>query len=130
MSREFVWDRSQRTVVASLVLALSIALGVMCWMRPTTVIDPQPIAGSRSSELPGRLDPNVASAGDLSAIPNLGEKRAAAIVAFREMFVKRHRGEVAFQTAQDLTRVSGIGVATASNMEPFLVFPSKAQARR
>lgn len=48
------------------------------------------------------LDLNEASAADLTRLPGIGEKRAQAIVAYRE-----EHGP--FQSVEDVTQVSGIG---------------------
>ena len=55
------------------------------------------------SLLPGeQIDLNTAAARDLARLPQIGEKRAADIVAFRE-----EQGP--FQRTEDLMQVSGIG---------------------
>jgi competence protein ComEA len=89
----------------------------------TTVIPDPPASGARAGEITGKLDPNTATAADLSAIPTLGEKRAAEIVTYRDEFLHRHPGTVVFKSPNDLLGIKGIGVGTVHNMEPYLVFP-------
>lgn len=55
------------------------------------------------------IDLNLADVYELQRLPGIGEKRAQAIVAYRE-----EHGP--FQTAQDLTRVSGIGEGILSGL--------------
>ena len=55
------------------------------------------------SLLPGeRIDLNTAPAADLTRLPQIGEKRAAAIVAWRQ-------AHGPFQSTGELVKVSGIG---------------------
>ena len=59
------------------------------------------------------LDLNTASAGELMALPGIGEKRAQAIVAWRT-----HNGP--FRCVDDLVRVRGIGPATLDRLRAFV----------
>ncbi|MFC0337005.1 competence protein ComEA [Kushneria avicenniae] len=52
---------------------------------------------------------NTATAAELTALPGIGEKKADAIVADRE-----ENG--AYESADDLSRVSGIGSATVDQL--------------
>ena len=52
--------------------------------KQDVISDPQPSEGPRAAELQSRIDPNAADWKTLAAIPNLGEKRAKAIVAYRD----------------------------------------------
>lgn len=66
------------------------------------------------SLLPGeRIDLNTAPAADLGRLPQIGEKRAQAIVEWRE-----EHG--AFQTAEDLMRVYGIGEGIFRQIEGYI----------
>jgi DNA uptake protein ComE-like DNA-binding protein len=117
-----VWTASQRRVVLGFVILLLGVLAVQHWLNPTDVSDPQPPRAARYEELQDRFDPNVADADALSALPTLGEKRAKAIIDYREDFVRRHPGKRAFESARDLLKVKGFGAAMVSNLEPFLTF--------
>jgi len=99
------------------ILALRLAL------NPATVSESPSAQAPASSQLADRIDPNVATEAELAAIPELGEKRAAAIVQFREQFKSHHPGNAAFGRPSDLEQVSGIGAATAETIEPYLIFP-------
>lgn len=70
-----------------------------------------------------RLDPNVAGREDLAALPVLGLNRAGKIVAYREAYLRGHAGKPAFERAEDLLKVEGIGVATVEQLRPYLEFP-------
>jgi DNA uptake protein ComE-like DNA-binding protein len=69
-----------------------------------------------------RLDPNTASTAELAAIPSLGEKRAAAIVEFREKWEKEHPGQLAFVRIGDLYQIKGVGPATGELLGEYLRF--------
>jgi DNA uptake protein ComE-like DNA-binding protein len=101
-----------------MILALRLAL------NPATVDEPPAAQTPASSQLADRIDPNVATEAELAAIPELGEKRAAAVVRFREQFKSHHPDKPAFGRLSDLEQVSGIGAATAETIEPYLIFPA------
>ncbi len=56
--------------------------------------DPQPVVSARAEALADRIDPNVATLEELVVLPQMGEKRAEAIVAYREKFAKENPGKV------------------------------------
>ena len=60
-----------------------------------------------------RVDPNRASVAELEALPGVGPKTAAAIVAARE-------AQGPFRAPEDLLRVKGIGPKKLEQMRPFL----------
>ena len=60
-----------------------------------------------------RLDLNRATAGELMALPGIGEKRAQAIVAWRD-------AHGPFRRVDDLDDVRGIGPATLDRLRPFV----------
>ena len=109
-----------------MVLVLAVVLGVLLW-RVTRdrayVSDPQPTKPARFDELADRLDPNVAPWEELVALPTLGEKRAKAIVEYRDDWRTRHPNEPAFKTLIDLAGVKGIGASTLENIGPHVTFP-------
>ena len=121
--RSLAWTATHRRTIAILLLLFWVYLGARYAMHPHYVSDPQPRTGSRASELADRLDINTATWQELTAIPNLGEKRAQAIVAFREAHAPSATGPV-FKSANDLLRVRGIGAATATKLKEYLIFPS------
>lgn len=118
-----VWTPRQARVVAAFVLLLGAALLVLRAIDPATVPDPPPAVGDRADELLARLDPNAADAAALSAIPRLGPKGAANVVAFRTAYGHDHPGRVAFAQPRDLMHVRGIGPAIRDAMAPYLRFP-------
>ena len=117
-----LWSPHQRPAVLCLCVALLGLLAVQLWRQPVTVPDP-PGDGPRAPELATRLDPNLADADALSALPGLGEAKARAIVDYRTTYVARHAGRPAFRSARDLLPIKGVGVATVQNLEPYLTFP-------
>jgi DNA uptake protein ComE-like DNA-binding protein len=78
-----------------------------------------------------RLDPNTAPLEELATLPQLGEKRAREIVAYREIFSADHPGHRAFTQPKDLLKVKGIAYSMMQTLEPFLTFtdPSKASTQ-
>jgi DNA uptake protein ComE-like DNA-binding protein len=76
----------------------------------------------RAADISGKIDPNTADWQTLAAIPSMGEKKAQAIVAFRDGEIAAGHGPLVFRIPRDLERIKGI--ATAANLEPYLQFPS------
>lgn len=60
------------------------------------------------------IDPNTASRDELMSLPGIGETKAHAIIEARD--------QGRYQSAKDLTRVSGIGAKTVEALAPFLKF--------
>ena len=80
----------------------------------------------RRIEIRIESDPYTADASALAAIPNLGEVKAREIVEYRQNFATQHRPACRrSNSAQDLMMIKGIGPGTASNMEPYLIFPQR-----
>ncbi|MBE9537139.1 MAG: helix-hairpin-helix domain-containing protein [Proteobacteria bacterium] len=65
--------------------------------------------------LQGKLNINTASKQELILLPEIGEVRAAAIVAFRSK-------SGSFKALDDLTLVSGIGEKTRESIKPYIKF--------
>jgi len=125
-----LWNASQRAVLAVFVLVLAIALLVRLHFNRQYISNPQPTEGARAGELADRIDPNTADLETLSVIPELGEKRAREIIAYRKEFFAQGRGKVAFASPQDLLKVRGIGVSMIENISPYLTFPATQPATR
>ncbi len=77
------------------VLVLALALGA----SPVAVTD--------------KVDLNHASLGQLEALPGIGEKRAEAIVSFREHHL--------FRRTQELLRIKGIGRKLFVRLKPLVI---------
>jgi DNA uptake protein ComE-like DNA-binding protein len=120
-----LWTSSQRRGLA-VVLAVVIAVLGIRWAFNRQIVDqPMPPQGPLADQLEDRLDPNTATAAQFGAIPDLGEKRAEAIVEYRDKWMAEHPGQKLFQRSEDLLRIKGIGVATEEMMEQYLRFPPK-----
>lgn len=117
-----MWTLSQRKALLAMCLAGAVFLAVELHRQPTDLTDPAPDQSPRADEIQDRLNPNTADADDLAAIPNLGEKRAAEIVEYRENFLRQHPKSLAFRSLNDLDRLKGFGPATEANLAPYLVF--------
>src|SRR5687767_2326640 len=108
----------------SLLTALILALTTFRLLQNQTPIsDPAPHTAPRSHELPGKLDPNTASAPDLAALPSLGPILAQRIVEERESFRQSNPSRPPYEQPKDLLRVPGIGETMLENLSPSLTFP-------
>ena len=125
-----MWTPSQRGVLIAFVLILCVVLSIRLAFNRHYVSDPQPIRPDRFDELADKLDPNVATWQELAALPQLGEKRAKEIVAYREQYRADRRGSTAFHKPEDLLVVKGIGVAMLNTIRSHLMFPSPPATAR
>ena len=119
-----MWTPSQRGVLIAFVLILSVALSIRLLLNRRYVSDPQPTRPDRFDELADKLDPNLATWQELAVLPQLGEKRAKEIVAYREQFRADRRGDTPFRKPEDLLVIKGIGVAMVNTVRPHLIFPA------
>ncbi|MCC7351877.1 MAG: helix-hairpin-helix domain-containing protein [Phycisphaerales bacterium] len=117
------WTRRQRRVLGVGLLVLLVGYGAW-WAGHRRFIPIHERGDSHGmDELADRLDVNTASREDLAALPALGLSRAGVIVEYREEFVRRHPGSKAFERAEDLLKVKGIGVAMVEQLRAYLEFP-------
>lgn len=83
------------------------------------------LAGSVQScvvRLDSRINPNDAPMASLVRLPGIGIGKAAAIVAYRENSTEQNGDRPAFQNANDLQKVKGIGPKTVQNISQWLKF--------
>lgn len=117
------WTAPQRGVLIGFILILAAYVAIRYSLNPMYISDPQPLEPARARELADRLDPNLATADELAALPMIGEKRARDIVAHRERYVSEHSGSVAFEKPEDLMSIRGIGTSILMQIRPYLIFP-------
>ncbi|MFI5378471.1 MAG: ComEA family DNA-binding protein [Tepidisphaerales bacterium] len=123
-----IWNQRQRVGLALIGFLIATILAFRLWKNRAEIADPMPPSGDRAAELVDRLDPNVADAGVLSAIPGLSRTVATGIVEYRQAWAKAGRRGPAFTCVDDLKNVKGIGDATARMLEGYLVFPATKNA--
>jgi competence ComEA-like helix-hairpin-helix protein len=69
----------------------------------------------------GRLNPNAATAGELAELPLIGEKKAQAIIDYRDK-QKTIGKQKAFEKTDDLEDVKEIGAKAVEKVKPWLEF--------
>jgi DNA uptake protein ComE-like DNA-binding protein len=119
------WTTPQRRAVLFLGATFWLVLAVRWASNRVYLPEGLDVPAPRAADLANRIDPNTSDWQTLAAIPSLGEKKAKLIVAYRVKATAAGRGPMVFRTALDLTRIRGIGRSTASNLEPYLMFPSR-----
>jgi len=87
-------------------------------------------AGSRSDILASTLNANTATWWELTALPQVGEVTARAIVDFREAQIAAGSDAQVFKRAHDLDRVRGVGPRTVARVGPHLHFDPPAPAEQ
>jgi competence ComEA-like helix-hairpin-helix protein len=117
------WTISQRRALIALLLIAVATMAAFAWLRPVRLVE-LPALGPRSSELADKLNPNTATAAELTNVPELGRVRAQAIVTYRQTMLTAHPDQPAFSTVEDLRNVKGIGPATLEKLRPFMDFDS------
>ena len=123
-----IWTPSQRRTLLVLLSIFAVTLLVRFAFNRQYIPIPQPAQPPLAQRLADRLDPNTATAAELIILPQLGEKRAAEIIAFRERFRRRNPTGVPFERLEDLLQINGIGQAMIQTLGPHLVFPTTAPA--
>ena len=106
---------TRRLAVLTVLAAVLIAAGALFLIAP--VWQPQRPAAAyvpaavhtAAPEAPTLIDINTATAEELTALPGLGPRKAAALVAYRE-------AHGPFGSIADLERVSGIGPAAVEKL--------------
>jgi len=126
MPARYTWTISQRRALIALIFLAGTGLSIEAYRHPIEYSDPPPASGPRTNDLADRMDPNTATAAELSSIPNLGPKHADAIIAYRESFTSSHPGQRAYEKIEDLTKVKGIGRTTAEKLAAHLTFDEPA----
>ena len=122
--RPTLWSPAQRGVLIAFVLTLCAVLLTRLAQERLYVSDPPPARAQRHDELADRVDPNTATWQELAVLPQIGEKRAREIVAYRDAFVARQPDRAPFARPQDLMNVKGIGPAMVETIRPHLTFPA------
>src|SRR5947208_1368924 len=91
------WTPSQRKFILVILAGLLVYGTIRLVMNPMYVSDPQPATPPHAMELADKIDPNTADVPTLAALPLIGDKRAADIIAYRERFLRDHPDEPAFK---------------------------------
>jgi hypothetical protein len=121
-----LWTVRQRRAIGILLAGALIYLAIRLIRNPVYVSDPQPRDPPRALELADKIDPNTADVATLAALPMIGQRRAQDIVDYREQFVARNPGNVAFTRVEDLVRIKGFGSAMIEHVRPYLTFPRQS----
>ncbi len=104
---------------------------VVLWAMAASAVVPKlfsPATASAWATSPARIDPNTAHWWELSALPRIGMTSAEGIIRYRESATTdtpRKDPPTAFYSANDLTRVKGIGPKTVGRINRFLTFPTR-----
>lgn len=113
----------QRRGLLLLCGAMLVCVFIGLLLNRSFVDDPIPNRAERYLELQDKIDPNDADVALLAALPALGERRAADIVAFREKQRETTPGRAVFRRPEDLMQIRGIGGAIVDQVRPYLRFP-------
>ena len=98
-------------LILCFLLIMSFWLGRQTRGAQAAVPKPLPAVENKTVEHP--ININTASASELAEIPEIGEKTAKAIIAYRE-----ENGP--FATVWDLERIAGIAESKMETIEPYV----------
>lgn len=121
--RGIFWTAAQRRVLLVLLTALLGYLAGRYLLNPKYISRPQPRIPPRFFDLADKIDPNDADWQTLAALPNIGERRAKDIVAYREKLLAADPTRRAFARAEDLFNIKGLGPSIVLQLRPYLIFP-------
>jgi DNA uptake protein ComE-like DNA-binding protein len=119
----WLWTAGQRRAILALLILFTAFLTYRYFTNTQQLPQSFDGEGPRHAELQSQVDPNTADWETLAAIPNLGEKRAKAIVAYRDQQALKAPDGIVFKRPEDLRNIRGIGPATVQNLKPYLLFP-------
>jgi hypothetical protein len=123
-----MWTFRQRAVILGLACCIFFYLLIRLSIDRTTIGDRQPAQGLRAAELADGFDANTATQAQIAAIPTIGEKLAATMIAYRDRYTAAHPGKVAFERPRDLMNVRGVGPAKMEVLSQHLTFPESSPA--
>ena len=110
-----LWTRSCILAAGLAMLVLVVILGSLYWTHHQPPLETSP----------QRINPNTASMASLVRLPGVG--KAMDIIHYRQ---GQKLNERAFDSAQDLESIRGIGPKTAAALEPWLVFETEKTERK
>src|SRR5258706_4999526 len=115
---QMFWTPRQRLALSAIILLILSYLLIRYQFTPSQISNPQPFQAPRASDLQDKLDPNTATADDLSSLPNLGPAMARRIIEDRNQFQKLHPNQPAYKKLEYLQQVKGIDTSTLENTIP------------
>ena len=120
------WTRPQRAGLGILLAILLTFLLIQYLRRPARLDDPVVTYNGEAITLPRRVDPNTATAAELTRIPHLAEALAGKIIDYREKRKRLTEDGIVFREPADLSKIPGLGKATVEQLRPYLEFPEDA----
>ena len=104
-------EQSTKTLSYALIVAAVICSMLTAWFAAEYLVAVQTTCDIAAND---RINPNTANIAGLTRLPNIGVKRAADIVEYRQ--------EMTFEKPQDMENIKGIGPKTVEGLKPYLAF--------
>jgi len=112
---DFENEESRRTKVAAFGVAICLCLVLSGFLFVGVLADKN---DEQVIKIASRINPNTASIGSLMRLPGIGPSRANAIVEYRSNCGRQK----AFDSADEMQVIKGIGPKTVEKMERLLCF--------
>lgn len=115
---DLAWRRAH---LPGMLLVLAVVGTGLCTRAASRTLEfgrSAPVILSRIARAEEKIDPNTGSEASLRRLPGIGPVKARAIVEYRES-----TDGLAFTTADDLTRVHGIGPGIVRNVRRHIDLP-------
>jgi competence ComEA-like helix-hairpin-helix protein len=111
---------TQQNRIQSFAFVISVSVCV-CFSTAFAALSLSRVQQHCEIELDSRINPNDAPLASLVRLPGIGISRAEAIVAYRANFASQNDNP-AFEIADDLQKVKGIGPKTVQDINQWLKF--------